>query len=111
MVSYEKEKDKYKTYIRHCYDNLFKIIYFPHKKILIFEDYPHDFDVIQTDEKYTVVFKSIKPKTTLSIFKKTKLSEICVDAVFTNGFKCKYVERESILNFDNALYKILKQLY
>ena len=110
MVSYEKQKEEYKTYIINCYDNLFKTIYCPHKKILNFEDYVNDFDFFKNDQKYTVVFKSIKPKTTLSIFKELKISEISVDVVFSNGDKCKYSEKESIFNFDKALCKIINQL-
>lgn len=96
----------YKTYIINCYDNLFRTIYFPDENLLKFEDFPNDFDFMETDEKYTVVFKSIKPKTTLSIFKKTKVSEISIDVMIDKMVQT-YSKTESIYTFDKALDKII----
>tara|TARA_B100000902_G_scaffold376642_1_gene407974 strand:- start:1059 stop:1400 length:342 start_codon:yes stop_codon:yes gene_type:complete len=108
MEHCQKQKEEYIDLIQKTYDNLFKNIKYPESCLFTFfpkNNFTKDFDFIDSDEKYTVVFKTIKPKTSVSIYKSKNMSEV---SVLIN--EIQLVETDTIIGFDNALNKVILRI-
>ena len=108
MTNYEKEKDEYICLIKNTYDHLYRNIHYPTSCCLHFfpkNDFANDFTYVDSEEKHTVVFKTIKPETTISIYKSKNMSKVSIRLEET-----RMEETGTITGFDNALDKMIQRI-
>jgi len=109
-MSYQEKRKEYKNLVEKAFENLYRTIYYPDMVTMDFKEFPNDFKFSCTDGCHMLIFNSIKPQTTLIIYKDTEECEIWVDVPNDNIFSTRLSKRTKISGFDTALEYIMKRV-